>query len=73
MSRTQVPSQPSSQVTLTERQTALIDRFRASIRVATGTEPRREVAIGTLFQAFEKAESNLALFLFDAMRDQREP
>jgi hypothetical protein len=71
-SRTQVPTPPSCQVTLTERQVALIDRFRASIQEATGTEPSREDAIEVLFQAFEKAESNLTLFLFDAMRGQRE-
>jgi hypothetical protein len=35
------------------------------------TGPSREDSIGVLFQAFEKAENNLALFLFDAMRDQR--
>jgi carbon storage regulator len=52
--RTQVPTPPSSQVTLTERQTALIDRFRTSIRVATSTEPSREDAIVVLFQAFEQ-------------------
>jgi carbon storage regulator len=71
--RNQVPVPPTGQVTLTEQQTALIDRFRTSIQAATGTEPSREDTIKVLFQAFEKAESNLALFLFEAIRGRREP
>jgi carbon storage regulator len=72
-SHIQVPTPPSSQVTLSDRQIALIDRFRTSIREATGTGPSRDEAIEAMFQAFEKAESNLSLFLCQAIRDRREP
>ncbi len=64
------PPPSSCQITLSTRQTALIDRFRSAIGEATGTEPSRESAIKTLFRAIERADRNLAVFIFNAARDR---
>jgi carbon storage regulator len=62
---------PRRRVTLTDRQAALVERFRAAIRDATGEDASVAQAVAAIFEAVEEAEEHLTLLVADALRTAR--